>query len=92
MNMDKEVKTEVINKFKKHENDTGSPEVQVGILTARIVQLTDHLRMHKHDESTRHGLLRMVGRRSKLLAYIQKKDYDGYIKITDELDIRRRNK
>jgi small subunit ribosomal protein S15 len=90
MKLDKSIKTEVINKFKKHDGDTGSPEVQVGILTSRIVQLTDHLRLHKHDESTRHGLLRLVGRRNKLLTYIQKKDNEGYIKITDELNIRRR--
>lgn len=90
MKITKEEKTEVINKFQKHEGDTGSPEVQIGILTARIVQLTDHLRIHKHDESTRHGLLRMVGRRNKLLAYLKKKNEEGYLQITDDLNIRRR--
>ena len=88
--MDKESKTAVIKEFQRDDNDTGSPEVQIAILTKRINQLTDHLRTHKHDESSRRGLLKLVGRRGKLLAYLQKKDYPGYIQITQKLNIRRK--
>jgi small subunit ribosomal protein S15 len=90
MPLNKEVKTEAIKKYERHEGDTGSPEVQVAILTARIIQLTDHLREHKHDESTRRGLLKLVGQRRRLLAYLRKHDYQKYITITDELKIRRK--
>ena len=90
MPLAKETKTEVIKNFQRDEKDTGSPEVQIALLTNRINQLTDHLRTHKHDESSRRGLLKLVGRRRKLLAYLNKKDYQGYIKITDELKIRRK--
>ncbi len=90
MPLAKETKTEVIKNFQRDEKDTGSPEVQIALLTNRITQLTDHLRTHKHDESSRRGLLKLVGRRRKLLAYLHKKDYQGYIKITDELKIRRK--
>jgi len=90
MPLAKETKTEVIKNFQRDEKDTGSPEVQIALLTNRITQLTDHLRTHKHDESSRRGLLKLVGRRRKLLAYLHKKDYHGYIRITDELKIRRK--
>ena len=90
MPLAKETKTEVIKTFQRDEKDTGSPEVQIALLTNRINQLTDHLRTHKHDESSRRGLLKLVGRRRKLLAYLHKKDYHTYIKITDELKIRRK--
>lgn len=90
MPLAKETKTEVIKNFQRDEKDTGSPEVQIALLTNRINQLTDHLRTHKHDESSRRGLLKLVGRRRKLLAYLHKKDYQGYMKITDELKIRRK--
>lgn len=90
MPLAKETKNEVIKTFQRDEKDTGSPEVQIALLTNRITQLTDHLRTHKHDESSRRGLLKLVGRRRKLLAYLHKKDYQGYIKITDELKIRRK--
>jgi small subunit ribosomal protein S15 len=90
MSMDKEVKKDVIHEFSRHEGDTGSPEVQVAILTNRINYLTDHLRTHKHDESSRRGLLKMVGRRRRLLAYIRKKDYQRYQALTDRLNIRRK--
>ncbi|OGV32841.1 MAG: 30S ribosomal protein S15 [Lentisphaerae bacterium GWF2_45_14] len=88
--MDKARKTEIITKYAKTEGDTGSSEVQVAVLTARITELTEHLRTHKKDHSTRRGLLAMVSRRRRLLNYISKKDHDGYIKITGELEIRRR--
>ena len=90
MPLEKDKKTAVIQEYHRHEGDTGSPEVQIALLTTRILQLTDHLREHKHDESSRRGLLKLVGRRRKLLAYIRKKDYKGYIEITDKLKIRRK--
>jgi small subunit ribosomal protein S15 len=90
MPLNKELKDEVIQEFHRHEKDTGSPEVQIAILTKRITQLTEHLREHKHDESSRRGLLKLVGRRRRLLAYLRKKDYQGYIQITDNLNIRRK--
>ena len=75
MPLPKETKTELIQEYQRDQKDTGSPEVQIALLTTRITQLTDHLRVHKHDESSRRGLLKLVGRRRKLLAYIHKKDY-----------------
>ena len=70
----KEQKTAIIEANKTHEGDTGSPEVQIAILTARINDLTEHLRVHKHDNHSRRGLLTMVGKRRNLLDYLQKKD------------------
>ena len=90
MVMDKEVKKDVILEFSRLEGDTGSPEVQIAILSNRITYLTDHLRTHKHDESSRRGLLKMVGRRRRLLAYTRKKDYQRYLALTDRLNIRRK--
>jgi small subunit ribosomal protein S15 len=90
MPLEKEKKNEVIQEYHRHDNDTGSPEVQIALLTTRIQQLTEHLRAHKHDESSRRGLLKLVGRRRRLLAYIRKKDYKSYIEITDKLKIRRK--
>jgi small subunit ribosomal protein S15 len=88
--MDKETKAKTIETFARHENDTGSPEVQVAILSNRISELTDHLREHKHDESSRRGLLKMVGKRRRLLAYIRRNDYQRYMALTDRLNIRRK--
>jgi small subunit ribosomal protein S15 len=90
MSMDKEGKTKLISEFSRHQSDTGSPEVQVAILSNRINQLTEHLRSHKHDESSRRGLLKLVGQRRRLLNYIRRKDYDRYIALTDRLSIRRK--
>ena len=90
MPLAKEKKTEVIHEYHRHDADTGSPEVQIALMTNRITQLTEHLRLHKHDESSRRGLLKLVGRRRKLLAYMRLKDYDNYIGITDRLGIRRK--
>ena len=90
MALDKEKKSEVISEFARHDGDTGSPEVQVAILTERITQLTDHLRENSHDESSRRGLLKMVGRRRRLLAYIRRNDYQRYLALTDRLNIRRK--
>jgi len=90
MTDENKTKQDLMKEFARHEGDTGSPEVQVAILTNRITQLTDHLRTHKHDESSRLGLLKMVGRRRRLLAYIRRKDYQRYLALTDSLGIRRK--
>lgn len=90
MSMDKDTKKAVIYEFSRHSSDTGSPEVQIALLTNRINYLTDHLRTHKHDESSRRGLLKLVGRRRRLLAYIRRKDYKRYQALTDRLNIRRK--
>lgn len=87
--MDKALKTEVIKSFAKSEKDTGSPEVQIAILSSRINELTEHLRANKKDKSTQHGLLIMVSRRRKLLKYLSRKDHAGFLEITDKLGIRR---
>jgi len=85
----KEKKTELIVNFKTHEKDTGSPEVQVALLTERINYLTEHLKKHKKDASSRQGLFRMVSRRRRLLEYVKKHDYDRYQKLIDKLKIRK---
>ncbi len=90
MPLAKEVKTKVITDYHRHETDTGSPEVQVAIRTSRIMQLTDHLRTHSHDESSRRGLLKLVGQRRRLLAYLRKNDYQRYLALTDQLKLRRK--
>ena len=84
----KEQKTAIIEANKTHENDTGSPEVQIAILTARINDLTEHLRVHSHDNHSRRGLLKMVGKRRKLLDYLAKKDVNRYRAIIAKLGIR----
>jgi small subunit ribosomal protein S15 len=90
MTIENKTKQELIQEFARHDGDTGSPEVQIAILTTRITQLTDHLRAHKHDESSRRGLLKLVGRRRRLLAYIRRKDYQKYLALSDSLGIRRK--
>jgi small subunit ribosomal protein S15 len=90
MPLNKEVKTKVITDYHRHDSDTGSPEVQVALLTTRILSLTDHLRSHKHDEASRRGLLQMVGQRRRLLAYLRKHDYPRYLALTDQLKLRRK--
>ena len=85
----KEKKTQVILENATHEGDTGSPEVQVAILTARINELTDHLRTHKHDTHSRRGLLMMVGKRRSLLDYLARKDINRYRSIIARLGIRK---
>jgi small subunit ribosomal protein S15 len=79
-----------MEEFSRHQGDTGSPEVQIALLTNRITQLTDHLRTHKHDESSRRGLLKLVGQRRRLLAYVRRKDFERYMALTDRLSIRRK--
>lgn len=90
MSIDKETKTQIISDFHRHDQDTGSPEVQIAILTKRILQLTDHLRANKHDESCRRGLLKLVGRRRRLLAYLRKTEYQRYLAVTEQLNLRRK--
>lgn len=90
MPLDKEVKTKVIGDYHRHDTDTGSPEVQIAILTSRITQLTEHLRANKHDESCRRGLLKMVGTRRRLLAYLRKTEYPRYLEVTERLSLRRK--
>ena len=85
----KEAKTQVIEKSRLHETDTGSPEVQIAILTARINELTEHLKVHKHDNHSRRGLLKMVGKRRKMLDYLMAKDIERYRAIIAKLGIRK---
>ena len=90
MTMTKEQKQVGIVEFHRHDSDTGSPEVQVAILTRRIEQLTEHLKAHKHDESSRRGLLKLVGQRRRHLAYLKGRDAQAYLALTDRLGIRRK--
>ena len=90
MTLDKDAKSQVMQEFSRHQGDTGSPEVQVAILTNRIAYLTDHLRTHTHDESSRRGLLKLVGQRRRLLAYIRRNDFARYKALTERLNIRRK--
>ncbi len=85
----KEQKTQIIESNKLHDNDTGSPEVQIAILTERIAQLTEHLKVHKKDNHSRRGLLKMVGKRRKMLDYLAKKDIERYRAIIAKLGIRK---
>lgn len=88
MPLAKEAKTKLITDYHRHDSDTGSPEVQIALTTGRIQQLTDHLRTNKHDESCRRGLLKLVGHRRRLLAYLRKSDYPRYLAITESLNLR----
>ena len=85
----KEQKAAVIEANRMHETDTGSPEVQIAILTERIKQLTEHLKEHKHDNHSRRGLLKMVGQRRNMLAYLKKKDIERYRAIVKKLGLRK---
>ena len=85
----KEMKSEIIGKYKRDEKDTGSPEVQIAILTERINELTEHLKVHKKDNHSRRGLLKMVGKRRNLLNYLAKKDINRYREIVKQLGLRK---
>ena len=87
--MDKEVKTGLINTYRRHPSDTGSPEVQIAILSGRISHLTEHLQAHKHDQHSRRGLLQMVGQRRRHLNYLKTNDLDRYRKVIEQLGIRK---
>ena len=89
MTMETEQKQELISKFRVHETDTGSPEVQIALLTERINHLTEHLKMHKKDHHSRRGLLKMVGQRRGLLNYLKNKDLTRYRQLIEELGLRR---
>jgi small subunit ribosomal protein S15 len=82
-------KKEIIGKFKKHETDTGSPEVQIALLSNRIVYLTEHFKVHKKDFHSRRGLLKLVGQRRRLLDYLKRKDLASYREIIKNLGLRR---
>ncbi len=84
-----ERKQEIINEFKRHEGDTGSPEVQIALLSERITYLTDHFRTHKKDHHSRRGLLKIVGQRRRLLDYLKKVDVERYRTVIKTLGIRR---
>jgi small subunit ribosomal protein S15 len=90
MTLTREEKNQLIGEFHRHDTDTGSPEVQIAILTRRITQLTDHLREHKHDDSSRRGLLKLVGQRRRHLAYLKHKNATSYLTLTERLGIRRK--
>jgi small subunit ribosomal protein S15 len=88
MALDKERKQQVISKYRKHDADSGSPEVQIALLTERINTLGDHFKTHARDHHSRRGLLKMVGQRKRLLNYLKKKDLEGYRALIKELGIR----
>jgi small subunit ribosomal protein S15 len=88
MGLPKEQKTSLIEDYRRSETDTGSVEVQVAIMTKRILQLTDHLRLHKHDEASRRGLLKLVGQRRRMLAYLRRKDLSRFVVLAERLNLR----
>lgn len=87
--MDKEQKKSLINTYRRHEEDTGSPEVQIALLSSRINHLTEHLQAHKHDHHSRRGLLKMVGQRRRHLEYLKRSDLDRYRQVIDRLGLRK---
>jgi small subunit ribosomal protein S15 len=89
MSLSKKEKKEIIKKFAEHENDTGSPEVQIAILTKRIERLSEHLKEHRKDDHSRRGLLKMVGKRRRLLQYLKNKDEERYKDLIEELGLRK---
>jgi len=89
MTLEKTKKTQLVTEYRVHESDTGSPEVQIALLTEKINHLAEHLRLHKKDHTSRRGLLKMVGKRSTLLKYLTKKDRARYLALIDRLGIRK---
>ena len=87
--LSKDEKNNIIGEYHTHDNDTGSPEVQIALLTARINQLTEHLNNHKHDGTSRHGLLRMVGQRRRQLAYLSRTNPARYRELLQRLGLRK---
>lgn len=85
----KDKKTEVIHQYATHEGDTGSPEVQIAVLTARINELTEHMKLHHKDKHSQRGLLKMVGKRRNMLAYLQNKDIERYRSLIERLGLRK---
>jgi small subunit ribosomal protein S15 len=88
MALDSAKKAEIVKQFGRGENDTGSPEVQIALLSNRISYLTEHLKTNKKDHSSRLGLLKLVGQRKRLMRYLKKKDYDKYVEVIKALGIR----
>jgi len=88
MPLEKTKKAEIISTYKKHDQDSGSPEVQIALLTERITSLTEHFKVHKKDHHSRRGLLKMVGQRKRLLNYLRNKDLESYRSLIKELGIR----
>jgi small subunit ribosomal protein S15 len=89
MSLQKTEKLEIMTKYETHSGDTGSPEVQIALLTERINHLIEHLRLHQHDNHSRRGLLKLVGRRRRLLAYLSQKDVERYRTVIAKLGIRK---
>jgi len=89
VSMEKEKRQEIIENYRVHNTDTGSPEVQVAILTERINGLTDHFKTHQKDHHSRRGLLKMVGKRKRLLEYLKRNDHDRYAKLIGSLGLRK---
>jgi small subunit ribosomal protein S15 len=89
VSLTKTEKTDIIQKFNVHPGDTGSPEVQIALLTTRITQLTEHLKVHKHDDHSRRGLYKLVGQRRRHLTYLKSKDAERYRTIVEKLGLRR---
>ena len=89
MTLTKEAKQEIVGKHGRNQEDTGSAQVQIALLTARVNELTEHLRAHPKDHYSRRGLLKLVGRRRRLLQYLQKRDLEGYRALIQELGLRR---
>ena len=89
MALSKERKDEIIKEYATHEGDTGSPEVQVALLSARISELTEHFRSHKHDHHSRRGLMLLIGKRKRLLAYLAEEDIERYRSLIKRLGLRR---
>lgn len=89
MSLHKDKKQEIVKQFQVHGADTGSPEVQIALLTERINQLIEHLKLHKHDHHSRRGLLKLVGQRRRLLAYLSRKDTERYRAIISKLGLRK---
>ncbi len=89
MTVTKEQKAQIVGEHRLHNTDTGSPEVQIGLLTARINELTDHMKTHTKDYHSRLGLLKLVGKRRRLLDYLEDRDIDGYRQLINRLGLRR---
>ncbi|HCM93677.1 30S ribosomal protein S15 [Glutamicibacter arilaitensis] len=89
MALDATIKNEIIKAYATHEGDTGSPEVQIAVMSRRILDLTEHLKMHKHDHHTRRGLMALVGRRRRMLGYLKNTDIERYRSLIERLGLRK---